>query len=339
MDLYNTLISLSQISATAGQEYITAPVVLDLLQKYMPAHVDAMGSVIGEKDGRGCHYLLDAHLDSIGLIVTSVEENGFLRVDKCGGADVRVLAAQEVTVHGKENLYGVITCVPPHLLKDEGKKAAGFDELMIDTGLDGKKAKELVKPGDRVTFNSYCGKMLGSVLRGAYFDDKAGVCAILRCLEILDENNCDKKITVLFSSQEETGGTGAAAAGFSCDAEKCISVDVSFAKTADTPREITASLGKGVMIGVSPALSYPMSCELQALAKSRNIPYQLEIMPSSTGTNADSLAVSSGGKKAALLSIPIKNMHTAVETVSLDDIESAARLMAEYILNDGGLKV
>lgn len=338
MDLCQTLFGLAGASGTSGQEYITAGYALDLLSKFMPAHVDALGSVVGENDGEGCHYLLDAHLDSIGLVVTGIEENGFLRVDKCGGTDVRVLPAHEVIVHGKEKVFGVITSIPPHLARDEGKKAAGFDEIMIDTGLDGDKAKEIIRAGDRATFVSYYGKMLNNTVRGAYFDDKAGICAVLRCLEILKENNCNKKLSVLFSAQEETGGSGAAAAGFRCEADKSISVDVSFAKTSDTPKDITASLGKGTMIGFSPVLSYSMSCELKALAEKKNIPYQLEIMPDSTGTNADNLAVAAGGRKAALLSIPMKNMHTPVETVSLDDIEATARLMAEYIMNDGGLE-
>lgn len=338
MDICQILQSLTNASGTSGQEYITAPAALDLLGQYMPAHVDALGNIIGEKDGAGGHYLLDAHLDVVGLVVTGVEDNGFLRVDKCGGADIRVLAAHEVTVHGKEKLYGVITSVPPHLTKDDGKKAADFDEILIDTGLDGERAKEIVKPGDRVTFNSYFGFMLNNTVRGAYFDDKAGVCAILRCLEILKERNCGKKITVVFSSREETGGSGAMTAGFNCEAQKSISVDVTFAKTGSTPKSITASLGDGALIGVSPVLDYQMSCEMQAVAKSCGIPYKLEIMPDSTGTNADHLAVCGGGRKAALISIPIKNMHTSVEVLSLDDIESAACLMAEYIMTDGGLK-
>ena len=180
--------------------------------------------------------------------------------------------------------------------------------------------------------------MLNNTVRGAYFDDKAGVCAVLRCLEILKENNCGKKLTVIFSSQEETGGSGAMTAGYNCRAKKSISVDVTFAKTGSTPKSVTASLGDGVLIGVSPVLDYGMSCELQALAKSEGIPHSLEIMPDSTGTNADHLAVCAGGRKAALLSIPIKNMHTSVETVSLDDIDAAARLMAEYIMTDGELE-
>ncbi len=129
---------------------------------------------------------------------------------------------------------------------------------------------------------------------------------------------------------------GATAGGFSCDADECICVDVSFAKTNATPKSITANLGDGTMIGFAPILNYEMSRQLEALAKENNIPYQLEIMSSSTGTNADVIAVSAKGKKTALLSFPLKNMHTAVEVIDPDDIESTAQLMAKYILTCGG---
>lgn len=331
-----TLIALAKASSAPGQEYLVAPVVEDMLGEYMSVTTDNLGNVVGEKDGEGTHFLLDAHLDSIGMIVTGVEKNGFLRVDKCGGVDIRTVTAQQVVVHGKEDIFGIVSSTPPHLTSGDGKKAPGFDEIMIDTGIDGDKIFSLVSPGDRVTFDFPYLNMENGNISGAYFDNKAGVCAILRCLEILKERNCRNKLTVLFSAQEEAGLVGAVAGGFNCDADECICVDVSFAKSNGTPKNVTATLGGGTMIGFAPILNYEMSRYLESLAKEKNIPYQLEIMSSSTGTNADVIAVSSHGKKTALLSFPLKNMHTGVEMINPDDIEATARLMAEYILSKGG---
>lgn len=330
------LFTLAKNSSAPGQEFSTASVAAEMLSEYMAVRTDNLGNIVGEKDGTGTHFLLDAHLDSIGMIVTSVEENGFLRVDKCGGIDIRTISAHDVVVHGKEDLFGVVTSTPPHLASGDSKTASGFEELMIDTGIDGDKIFSLVSPGDRVTLKTPYNEMTEGVVSGAYFDNKAGVCSILRCLEILKEHNCKNKITVLFSAQEEAGLIGAKAGGFNCDAQKCICVDVSFAKTAQTPKNITATLGGGTMIGFAPILDYEMSRQLETLAKDKNIPYQLEVMSSSTGTNSDVLAVSAGGKKTALLSVPLKNMHTGVEMINICDIESTAQLMAEYILSFGG---
>lgn len=338
MDIKNTFISLAEASSTSGQEYSTAPLACKLLEEYMPAEIDALGSVFGTVEGEGDGILLEAHLDSIGMVVTGIEENGFLRIDKCGGVDLRTLGAHDVTVHGKKDIYGVVTSIPPHLLTSDEKNAPGFDEIMIDTGIMGKGIFDIVSLGDRVTFKTPYREMLNNIISGAYADNKAGVCAVLRCLEILKENNCNKKLCVLFATQEETGGSGAACASFKSDCKKCIAVDVSFAKTADTPKTITAEIGKGTLIGVAPNLNYEMSEELKAIAKEKNIPYSLEIMSDSTGTDADHITVSAEGKKTALLSIPIKNMHTAVETVSVDDIEYTAQLMAQYVLSNGGVK-
>ncbi len=336
MNIKQTLIELANASSAPGQEYSVAPLAEKMLSEYMSVTNDALGNVVGHKNGNGKHFLLDAHLDSIGMIVTAVEKNGFLRVDKCGGIDVRTVSAQDVIVHGREDLFGVVTSIPPHLSKGDNKTATGFDEIMIDTGIDGDRIFSLVAPGDRVTIKSQYNEMANGALSGAYFDNKAGVCAVLRCLEILSENDCQNEITVLFSAQEEAGLVGARAGGFNCDADECICVDVSFAKTNATPKNITAKLGEGTMIGVAPVLNYEMSRQLEALAKENNIPYQLEIMSSSTGTNADVIAVSAKGKKTALLSFPLKNMHTAVEMIDTDDIEATAQLMAKYILTYGG---
>ena len=330
------LFSLCSGASASGCEYLFADETIKLLGGFMPCGVDKSGNIIGHRDGSGTHFLLDAHFDVISLIVTGVEKNGFLRFDKCGGIDVRTLCAQDVIVHGKEELYGVVTSTPPHLMKSDGKSAPGVDEILIDTGIDGDRIFDLVSPGDRVTFKAPYRSLIGSNVSGAYFDNRSGVCAVLKCLEILKENGCDNELSVVFSSQEETGRSGAYAAGYNIDAEKCICVDVSFAKSESTPKNISAVTGGGTMIGIAPILDYQMSREMQTIAKKEGIPYQLEVMADSTGTNADMLAVSSGGKKTALLSIPLKNMHTCSELLCLDDIEATARLMAAYIMNCGG---
>ena len=338
MNLADELYRLCNAPTVPGDEQFGGAYALGLLRQFMPADYDSTGSIIGENNGEGNGIILEAHLDTIGMIVTGVEDNGFVHADKCGGVDIRTLAAHDVLIHGKETVHGVITSIPPHLSKDS-KIAADFTELMIDTGLTDGRAKEIISLGDRITFKAQYARLLGENLCGAYFDNNAGICAVLRCLEILRERGCNKKIYVVFSSQEETGGTGARAFGFRCPAPECICVDVTFAKTKDTPKSIIATLGGGTMIGVAPALDNRMTNILKATARNKGIPFGLEVMGGGTGTDADKLAVSREGKRTALLSIPIKNMHTPVEVVSLDDIQSTALLMADYIMYSGGGKV
>ncbi len=327
-----TLEALCAAKGVSGAENEAASVASEMLGRYMAVSTDALGSVTGRKEGKGPHILLDAHLDQIGLIVTAVDEDGFLKFAKCGGADRRVLAAAEVTVHGKEKVYGVITSTPPHLAKpDEASKALAFDEMAIDIGMKKDEAVKLVSLGDRVTFNGNYLQLLGNRVSSPSIDDRAGVAAILRCLEILEEKSVDCNLSVMFSVQEETGGSGAQAASFSAQADEAIAVDVSFASAPSVSSEKYASLGKGTMIGFAPSLDYQMSRMLEAIAKREEIPYQHEVMGGKTGTNCDEIQVSGRGVKTALLSVPLRNMHTACEVCDLEDIENTARLMAEYI--------
>ena len=109
--------ALCNAKGVSGAENEAAIIASEMLSKYMPVSTDALGSVRGRKEGKGPFILLDAHLDQIGLIVTAIDEDGFIKFAKCGGADRRVLAAAEVAVHGKEDIFGVITSTPPHLAK------------------------------------------------------------------------------------------------------------------------------------------------------------------------------------------------------------------------------
>ncbi len=320
----------------SGAENEAAKVAAELLEKYMPAETDALGSVTGKTGEGNTHILLDAHLDQIGLIVTAIDEDGFLKVTKCGGADIRVLAAAEVTVHGKKPLYGVVTSTPPHLSKpDDADKAKGFDDIAVDIGMTADEAKKLVSLGDRITFNGSYTKLLSNRVSSPSIDDRAGVAAILRCLELLEGKNHGCKISVLFSVQEETGGSGAQTGAFSAEADEAIAVDVSFATAPGISGEKYASLGGGTMIGYGPSLDYDMSRKLTEIAEKNGILNQTEVMGRNTGTNCDEIQVAGKGVKTALLSIPLRNMHTAVEVCDLEDIENTAKLMAEYIIERG----
>ena len=324
--------ALCSAKGVSGAENTAAKTASEMLGRFMSVSIDALGSVMGRKEGKGPHILLDAHIDQIGLVVTAIDEDGFLKFSKCGGADRRVLSAAEVTVHGKKDVFGVVTSTPPHLAKPEdATKALPFEEMAIDIGLPKEEAEKIVSLGDRVTFNGGYLQLLGNRVSSPSVDDRAGVVSILRCLEILEEKGVDCNLTVVFSAQEETGGSGAQAASFAAQADEAIAVDVSFASAPSVSSEKYASLGKGTMIGIAPALDYKISKTLEAIAKRESIPFQYEVMGGRTGTNCDEIQVSGKGVRTALLSVPLRNMHTACEVCDLEDIESTAKLMAEYI--------
>ncbi len=320
--------------AVSGAEENIVDLLKEILAPYGEVYSDSLNNVYCTF-GEGYHFLLDAHLDEIGLIVTDITQDGFLKVSKCGGIDSRMLLGYEVSVWGRREINGVISTLPPHLQKaDDDKKVPDINEIRIDTGLSCDVLKEIVSPGDRVTFKRNFTPLLGSQISSSCLDDRAGIAAILMSLDELKKLPC--RITVLFSSQEELGTRGAKIGPYSKKIDEAIAVDVSFAYTPNCKKSECGAIGKGAMIGFSPILDKSISHTFVSVAEKYNIPYQREIMSASTGTNADVISLSEGGIKTALISIPEKYMHQPVEVADTVDIESVSRLICAYIRERAG---
>lgn len=327
-----TIELLKELTQTVGvsgcEENITA-LLKKKLSLYGDVTVDSMNNVFCTF-GEGYHFLLDAHLDEIGLIVTDITDDGFIKFSNCGGIDARPLPAMEVSVWGREEVKGVISTLPPHLQSaSDEKKIPKLSELAIDTGLTKDKLEKLVSLGDRITFKRNFTPLLNGLVSASCLDDRSGVAAILMCLDELKNLGC--KVTVMFSSQEEVGTRGAKVGPYAKSVDEAISVDVSFALTLGCDKLECGELSKGAMIGFSPILDKELSRKLVDAAEKNNIPYQCEIMSGRTGTNADVISISEKGIKTALISIPEKYMHQRVEVVDTADVESVSRLICAYI--------
>lgn len=333
MNIKELCFSLCEKAGTSGDEKVAAEFARELLSKYMTAEIDTLGNVVGTMGDGSTHILLDAHIDSIGLVVRGIDEKGFLLVDRVGGMDERILTGAEVTVHGKEELFGVICSVPPHLQKGDSKKEKlSLKEMAVDIGYSKDAAEKLVEIGDRITLKSQKAELLGGNISCGSLDDRSSVAVILRVLEIVNSKTPSIKLTVLFSTQEETGGSGAKTGAFSAMPDYSIVVDVGFGNDPYTDKTQTIELGKGPSIGIAPILDREMMKDLKSLAKENNIPYQHDVMSGRTGTNADSINITGSGVKTALLSLPLRYMHTAGEVINVGDIENTAKLIAAYLL-------
>lgn len=336
----NNLRELCLKTGVAGLENTAAKKAKEILSQYTSeVRIDTLGNVIGlircqNPDAKTV--LLDAHIDEIGMIVTSICDKGFLKVGNCGGIDRRLLAAQSVTIHCNEkDILGIIGSKPPHLEKgDEAKIVPELDDIFIDIGMTKEQAEALVSLGDRVTTNSAFYELLNDRVSVKALDDRAGVAAILEALELSKDKNRTKNIAVMFSAQEEIGGSGAKVGAFSVTPDEAIAVDVSFGETLDAKAHKCGKIGKGVMIGVGAMLPKDFSDTLIELAKANGIDYQIEVLTGrSTGTNADGIITTKAGVKTGLLSIPLRYMHTPVELVKISDIAAVAKLIAEYVCN------
>ncbi len=332
-ELKELIFRLCAAPGTPGDESTAAQVAVQELSQYGEAHIDKMGNVVAKlgRPGAKTHIMLDAHMDQIGLIVTEITENGFLRVDRCGGVDRRVLPGSPVTIYGREVLTGIVCCTPPHLSDGSEDKVEPIDKMAVDAGLSKEEAEKLIQPGDRIILNSTPKALVGSRVTAAALDDRAGVASLIRCVQLLADTELNCELTVLCSGREEVGGQGAVTGTYSVNPTQAIAVDVSFAEQPDVPAEKCGKLGGGPMIGIAPPLNRAMGDKLIALAKKNNMPYKLDIMGGSTGTNCDEIAATRTGVPTALISIPLRYMHIQVEVIDLEDVENTARLMAEYI--------
>ncbi len=335
MNFIETLKKLSCAYAQSGEETSACAIAVDMLKEYTTdVSRDSFGNVIGKIKTQNpkWHVLLDAHIDEIGLIVTHIDEQGFIKVGAVGGVDKRLLLAQQVTICGKENVKGVICSKPPHLesAQDEGK-VPDIDSILIDTGYSKETLESKISLGDRVYINSEFSELLDGKVSSKALDNRAGVTAILYAIEKLNKEKLQGDVTVLFSAQEEVGERGAKVAGFSVMPTEAIAVDVSFAYTKGCDEHKCGQMGKGAMIGVAPTLTKEISSKLIEIAEQNNIPYQLEIMSGQSGTNADMLGTTASGVKTGLISIPLKYMHTPVEVVQISDVQAVGDLIADYL--------
>jgi endoglucanase len=281
------------------------------------------------EDGKP-HLLLDAHLDQVGMVVTYITFDGFIKFSNVGGIDKRLLPAQEVTIHGKEDILGIVSTLPPHL-KGSSKDVAEIDDLCIDTGYSKEKLEEYISVGDYITFRKDFLKLIGDRVSAKSLDDRSGIVTILKVVDILRHKKLKCSYSVMFSSQEEVGERGASIGAYDINPTHAIAIDVSFALTNDEKPHKCGMLGGGAMIGFSPVLNRKISKQLVDIAKEWNIPYQQEVMSDTTGTNADRFSITREGVKTGLVSIPLKYMHTPNEVISIRDIENTSVLVAEYI--------
>lgn len=332
-ELKNILFELSRLDGL-GNITNAKDKAQELLNKYVDIIPTENLSVIGIIDcGKDYTVMLDAHIDQIGMIVTDIDDEGFLTVSNAGGIDIRTLPSRSVTVHGKEKITAVFCSTPPHLASGE-QNFNDISAIKLDTGL-GKKAKETVSLGDYVTFSGEPFDLGDKLVCGRSFDDRAAVACLIEVARRLENKDLPFNVAFLLSDAEELGLRGAKTGAFKIDPNEALVVDVSFGDGIGISPEECGKLGDGAMIGVSPVLDRTVSNKLIKVAEENGIKYQIEILGERTGTNADAISISKNGVKTATVSIPLRNMHSEVEILNLNDLSSVCALLEHYILSGG----
>jgi len=329
---------LKELISTSGLSGYESP-VRDLIEAAWRPLADEvstsrMGSLHALKVGRGAEprlsLMLAAHMDAIGLIVTGVVGE-FLRVTEIGGLDPRVLPGQVVTIHGRENLPGVIVQPPAHLLPPDNRSGpATLQNLLVDTGLSAGETKRLVRVGDLISFAQPPVEMAGELLAGHSLDNRASVAAITHCLQELKDRPILWDLWATATTQEEETFAGAYTSAFQLRPALAIAIDVTFGSSPGTPSHESFALGSGPTLALGPNMHPGLHKAFVALADRLEIPYSVDILPRHSGTDAYALQVVAEGIPTMVVSIPLRYMHTAVEMVAMKDITRAGRLLAEF---------
>ena len=321
-------------TAPSGFEGPAAAVAAELLRPLVDeVSIDRMGNVLGVRRSKtpgAPKLLLDAHLDEIGLIVTGVED-GFLRFRSIGGVDPRMLPGRELVVLTDPPLRGLVACPAG----GDENKSVPLNELYVDVGLSQEEAERAVPVGTPMVYRAGCFPLGEDQMCGKSMDDRACFVTLLRAAELLRDRELDVELHIMGSTREEVSGAGAVVGTWAVAPDFCVAVDVTHGKTPDGPADKTFALGGGPAIGVGPNMTRWMTERMIDKAREHSIPYQLEIMSGHTGTNGWEMQISREGVATSVLSLPLKYMHTPVETLSLADMEGVAQLLAAFTENLG----
>ena len=337
MEVKAFLKALSEASGVSGYEDDVRALVRETFEPLCDElRTDAMGNLIALKRGAANssprrRIMLAGHMDEIGLIVTRLDQS-FLRFTQVGGFDVRTLMGQQVMVHGRRPLPGVIGCRPPHVLTaPERDKPVPMDKLFIDVGLSAAQLPELVRVGDLITLRASFLELQNGLVCGKAFDDRAAVVAIAVCLQTLQTLNHGWDVFGVATVQEEVGLRGAFTSAYGVAPDVGIAIDVGFAKQPGVSPPHSIELGKGPALAFGPNIHPAVFRELKRVGEDREIPFQVEVAPGGTGTDANAIQLTREGIPTALLSIPERNMHTPIETLALKDVTRTGRLLAYFI--------
>jgi putative aminopeptidase FrvX len=335
---FDLLAELSDAHGTSGREDAVAAIVRrELADSVDRIEPDPLGGLCGVRIADGdaedpVRLMLAAHMDEIGLMVTAVDDAGYLRIIPLGGWDARTLVSQRVVVHGREDLDGMVGVPPVHTLRPEDRnRAPKLEDLRVDLGLPGDRVRELVRPGDWVTRRRTFAP-LGDLVSGKALDDRVGVFVLLEAMRAAAGSPVEVLATA--TVQEEVGLRGARVAATRQVPHIGVAIDT--CPSGDGPGHSGPGgtrLGGGAAIRIMDASaigSHGLVTFLEELATDRDIAHQFHVSDKG-GTDTGSLQLAGAGAIAGCISIPTRYGHSSIEVCHPDDIQAAIDLVAALV--------
>ncbi len=280
--------------------------------------------------------LLAGHCDQIGMIVSHIDENGFLYAQSVGGWDPQQLVGQRMTVWTASGpVNGVIARKPIHLLEEnERKQVVKIRDMWIDIGAGSQTAAaEAVAIGDSVTFQLGLQELQNNLVNAPAMDNRTGVWVVIEAARRAKRAGIECGLYAVSTVQEEIGLRGARTAAFGIDPQVGIAVDVTHATdcpTVDKRQRGDIRLARGPVIVRGPNINPQVARRLNQIATNHDIPVQPAALGRAAPNDSNPIQVNRAGVAAGIVAIPNRYMHSAVETVSLDDLDRAAELLALF---------
>lgn len=326
--------TLCTMRGVSGFEYMLNNAIADMFRPFVDeVSITNSGSVVAVKRAENptAKIMVEAHCDEIGLMVKTIDKHGFLTFVNIGGIDARILPGAEVTVHGKRDVMGVIGAKPPHLQTvGEAEKSIEIKDMAIDVGMGFDAVSEIISVGDSISLNREPTELLNNKFSAKTVDDRGGVTVLLETAKRLKDTKLSCDVYFVAAVQEEVGLRGARTAAYTVNPDMAIAIDVCHGITPDNSQDAFET-GTGTVISLGPNIHPKLGERLTAIAKNKEIKHSIDVDGGDTGTDAWEIQVSRSGVPTALLSIPLKYMHTSVETLSLDDLEATASLITEFL--------
>ncbi len=325
---------LTEAFGPSGREDEIRNLILEEIKDHVDGYkVDKVGNILAWKGQGERKVLLDAHMDEIGVVVTNIDENGFLRIEPVGGVSPYTIFRKRIRFERVTGVVGIEGETPDEIEKNLSKMS--FDKLYVDIGAKNREEAEKLAPiGSFGVYDSHFVEVSGRFVSKA-MDDRIGCAVIIEVLKRV--KNSDITLFASFSVQEEVGLVGASVVAYDIMPDEAIAVDVT--DSADTPKAIKRHpmvLGKGPAIKVMDKASISDKNILEKLintAEKKGIPYQMEVLIFG-GTNAAVLQRTRYGIPSATVSIPTRYLHTPSEMIEPSDVEGTIELLASYL--EGG---
>lgn len=316
--------------------------IQQLVRSYVASYADSVetdlhGNLIVARNPKAkLRVMLAGHCDQIGMLVSHIDDSGFIYAQTIGGWDPQQLIGQRMTIWSETGpLPAVIARKPIHLLKDEERKqVVKIEDLWLDIGAASEEeARELVRIGDPVTLQLGFQAMRNRLANAPGMDNRTGLWVVMEALRRCGPN-LDCGVFAVSTVAEEIGLRGAKTSGFGVDPHVGIAVDVTHATdcpTIDQRQQGKIRLGGGPVVFRGPNMNPRVASKLCEVAAKCRIDYQPAALGRAAPNDSNALQVTRGGVASGLVAIPNRYMHSAVETISLDDVDAAADLLAEFI--------